>query len=163
MDLDNNYIPYEKDITKHINFKIEMLNKINEKVTPIKTENSDTQSDECEIDYYSVLTGASNDFNILIEIGGECSDNVKNKIEGNLKIFNLDKIYNTYHRDYVRSLMKKAYIYNRVYREGLVDNFRVFFENETDLKNSLFSKIEDDHNIILGKLTRDIVLGELNF
>lgn len=153
MNLTNNYIPYEKGIVNYINFELDNMTNL---------EMKEKAANNQEIDYYNMFTGANEEFDILMSYK-EAPTEIAEKIRGNIKAFKLDVLYNKYHKDYVRSLIKKAYIYNKAYLQNLSTTYEKLFENEEDFTKSLFSSVSDDKHVILGKLTREIISKELRF
>ncbi len=146
MQLDTNYSPFEKGILEKMNFRID-VSKIHDKK---------------EIDYYNVFIGNNTDFNIGFSLDKDYVE-IENKIRGNIEIFNLDEIYNKYHKSYVKGLIRKAYIYNLAYLNQLKLTHDMLFTNEIDFLDSLYPAVSDDKFNILGKLTRDIIESELKY
>ncbi|WP_313236137.1 hypothetical protein [Sporosarcina ureae] len=158
VELNNNYSPYEDGITKYIRFKREIIPNMQQEVPYQANQGSEEEND---IDFVSVFTGASNDFNLIIDYSSAPVE-IYPKIEGNINLFHLEKIYNSFHKSYVQSIIKKASIYNYAYRKQLTAAYSVFFSNEDELKATLIPAIADDRKNILGKLTREIIEDETN-
>ena len=108
VELNENYSPYEDGITKSIRFKREIIPKMQQEV-PYQANRELAKKKENDIDFVSVFTGASNDFNLIIDYSSRLWKYTK--IEGNINLFHLEKIYNSFHKSYVQSIIKKASIY----------------------------------------------------
>ncbi|MGE7918260.1 hypothetical protein ACQKM9_04830 [Viridibacillus sp. NPDC093762] len=151
--LKKNYSPYEKKIADKIEFVIDVTNV--KKSKKIENKNS-------EIDYYEMFVGNSTEFDIKINVNPV--DILKEtKIKGNIKDFGIEKFYNKYHKNYVKSIIRKSHIYNKVYLSTLLNTFDLVFINEEDLLSAIYPRVEDDKNFMLGKLTRDIAKKQLEF
>ncbi|GGA65229.1 hypothetical protein [Ornithinibacillus halotolerans] len=147
------YSPYEKRVSEHIRFRKELVEKSSEVKFPIGVE-----LDE-EIDYVSVIIGYQNSYNIKLE-PVNTTEKLAKKIEANIKMFHLEEIYNTYHKQHVQNIILKSYIYNYAYRQQLKNTYKVFFNNSHELRNALIPRVEEDKKTILGKLTREIIEDE---
>ncbi|WP_404275835.1 hypothetical protein [Exiguobacterium undae] len=150
--LDNNYSPYEKNIVDKIEFSIDVESV--KKGMKIRNENS-------EIDYYDMFIGGSTDFKIKVNYN-ENDKKIAKKIKGNLETFKLEEFYNKYHKQYVKSIIRKSHIYNKVYIQALNKSFDLIFIDENDLLKSIYSSVEEDKNNILGKLNREIAKKQLS-
>ncbi|MFJ3387996.1 hypothetical protein [Lysinibacillus sp. NPDC086135] len=151
--LGKNYSPYERNIVENMRFKID--------VTSVK-KSSKLINEYSEIDYYEMFIGNSTEFKIDIEINTE-DEMKKLKIKGNLEVFRIVDLYNKYHKNYVKSLIRKSHIYNKVYLYSLMNTFESIFLNEEDLYNAIYPKITDDKNYMLAKLSREIAKQQLEF
>lgn len=155
VSLDTHYSPYEKGIVDKLRLKREVV-----KVENHVPKAFDEQSDE-NTDFVGAILGANDEFDILFDYS-EASDEIGNKIKGNIKLLHLDKIYNEFHKSYVQDIVKKAIIYNEAYLSQLKSSNTLIFSNEQYLFDTLINKIENDKKNILGKLTREIIEDELN-
>lgn len=152
-NLEENYSPYERRIVEKIEFKID--------VTTVK-KSSKIQNDNSEIDYYGMFIGDNTDFQIKLDID-KSDEQIYRKIQGNLDTFKIVELYNKYHKHYVKSLIRKSHIYNKVYIQTLSKTFDLMFINEADLIRSIYLPAIDDKNNMLGKLGRDIAKKQLEF
>lgn len=155
VDLTNNYSPYEEGIVELIKIKRNLYLQDRESFKTIGKINDNP------VDYISVLLGLENDFNICFDFSS-ASEDIQRKIKGNIDVFQLEGIYNTFHKQYVQDIIKKNYIYNYTYKMQLLGTYEKLFNSKDDLNNSLYNSIDKDKNILLGKLTRDIIEHEIN-
>lgn len=158
VDLENYYTPYQKGITEYIKFRKKLIADEETKVVPEIIENLRIKVDK-EIDYVSAILGINDDFVIQIDYSSAPSEIAK-KIKGNIALFKIEEIYNIYHKHFIREQIRKAYVYNYVYRKQLMHNFSNLFITEEEVRSLIVPKIEDDNKYILNKLIRDIVLIE---
>lgn len=156
ISLSTHYSPYEKNISKYMRFKKEIIKNRDEEFFA-----NESKEVNIDIDYVSVLLGMGEDFNIKLDIS-KAPKEIEKKIKGNMSIFHLEPIYNLYHKQYVQDIIFKSYIYNYTYREQLVKTYKVFFNNPQQLKDLLMPPIELDKRNLLGKLTREIIEEETN-
>lgn len=159
VELSTHYSPFEEGIVKYIRFKREVISSQKEEVISQVIQNCMTTNSEDEIDFVAVFLGASDDFNLRIDYS-TAPENISKKIEGNIDLFHLEEIYNTFHKPYVQSIIKKASIYNYTYRQQLMTAYSIFFSNTEELTESLIPPIVDDKKTMLGKLTREIIEDE---
>ncbi|PFP91696.1 hypothetical protein COK06_22940 [Bacillus cereus] len=152
--LDTHYSPYEKNISKYIRFTKEIFADKDKEIISMEGK----QSDEC-IDFVSVILGFKDDFNIKLNIL-DVPKNLEEKIEGNKKLFHLEEIYNTFHKQYVQDIILKSYIYNYTYRQQLSNTYKVFFNSPQEIRDILMPSVESDKKTLLGKLTREIIEEE---
>lgn len=150
VNLVDNYTPFEKEIVKYIKFKRELIDEKKENITP---------NTELQIDYVSMFLGVNEDFNIKIDYSS-ASHEIAKKIKGNVEIFQIEEVYNNYHKKYIQESIRRAIIYNHVYRLQLLNSFSKFFSDENELKNAIMPSVQDDKFSILSKLTRDIIYEE---
>ena len=102
------------------------------------------------------LLGASDEFEIGIHVNENTP--LKDKIKGNIEMFELENIYQT-HKNYVRELLYKKTAYSPKYKKMLDE---MLINKLTDLEFRLFlfgySGLEDElYNKPLSKLTNDIL------
>ncbi|MCP9280760.1 hypothetical protein [Bacillus wiedmannii] len=151
VNLNTHYSPFETGIEKRLTIKREIV-----KASKL-ISNCNSNSE----DYVGTILGANEDFNIIFDFD-ENEEYYGNKIKGNIELFHLEKIYNAFHKDYVKDIIKKAIIYNEVYINQLTTSNTLIFNNENNLHTSLFNVVTEDKKKLLGKLTRDIIKNELN-
>ncbi|MFK4431386.1 hypothetical protein COM08_15445 [Bacillus wiedmannii] len=143
VDLKNYLNPYIHEFEGKIHFKRELI--------PSKSTKQN---------YFSAITGESNNFKITLDYGG-LSEELVTPYKQHAKLFHLEEIYQ-YHKNYVKDFIIKYRIYNDVYTNQLKSSYNKLFKNDDNLNQILMPKKEEMHNIILSKLTRDIVRLELN-
>ncbi|SKB01318.1 hypothetical protein [Sporosarcina newyorkensis] len=160
VDLKTHYTPYEKDIIQFINFKREIIKEKSDEISSAIEKKIKELSYSDDIDYVAVLLGEDEEFNIRIDYSNAPEDKAK-KIKGNLKLFQIEEVYNTFHKPYVQKIIRDATIYNYIYKQQLLNSFPVIFNSLDELKDSIIPSINEDKNQILGKLTRDIVETEI--
>lgn len=158
VDLKNYYSPYEEGIVDYIKFCKKLITDENEKIIPTIVESLKIE-DSAEVDYVSALLGINDEFNIKVDYSSAPSKIFK-KIDGNIKLFKIEELYNLYHKKFIQDHIRKAYVYNYVYRNQLMTNFSNLFVTEEEIKELIVPTIEDDNKYILNKLVRDIVLVE---
>jgi len=158
VDLENHYTPYEKGVIDYIKFRKMLIQNEDEKIVPNIIEQLKIE-EATEIDYVSALLGINDDFNIRVDYSS-APPNIFKKIDGNIKLFKVEELYNIYHRKFVREQIRKAYVYNYIYRKQLMYNFSNLFVTEEEVRALIVPNVEDDNKYILNKLIRDIVLVE---
>ncbi|WP_282020150.1 hypothetical protein [Planomicrobium okeanokoites] len=109
------------------------------------------------IDYYSVLVGKGEDFDIIVEDRMGSTVEQKNKVKNTKKVFNTEEIYH-YHKKYVQELIIKSIIYTEAYKQNLLYSYERLFANEEQIIQLLMPK--DINNHILSKITIDILEEE---
>ncbi|MCU5002924.1 hypothetical protein OCD70_22960 [Bacillus tropicus] len=159
VELDTHYSPFEEGVIKYVRFKKEVISTSREEIRSRVIEHCMEKVLEEDIDYVAVFLGANDEFNLKIDYSAAPKD-IQKKIKGNLDLFQLEEIYNTFHKPYVQSIIKKASIYNYTYRQQLINAYSTFFNNKEELTESLIPPITDDKKTILGKLTREIIEDE---
>lgn len=129
-------------------------------VYPFKEEfGYDVFFDLDTMDEYSRL-GLSNNFKIKISFDHKIVDDVlQEKVENSEEIFHLKEFYDK-HKDYVKMVLKKKYIYTDEYCQTLFNTYSGLFKDIDDLKNNVYlTYLEKDEwgNQILSKLTYDLL------
>ncbi|WP_193065554.1 hypothetical protein [Oceanobacillus oncorhynchi] len=152
--LSTHYSPYEEGVSKHLRFTKELYETHTKEIIQVSGEEVSG-----DIDYVAVILGYKNNFNIKIDLV-DTSKELETKINGNLKLFHLEEIYNKFHKQYVQDIILKSHIYNYAYRKQLTQTYNIFFNNPQELKDALLPAIELDKKRILGKLTREIIEDE---
>lgn len=158
VNLKNYYTPYEKGIVDYIKFSKMLVSNRNEKIVPDIIKELKIEEDT-EVDYVSVLLGLDDDFNIVVD-SSSAPPNISKKIDGNIKLFKIEELYNIYHREFVREQIRKAYAYNYIYRKQLMHNYSNLFVTEEEVRALIVPNVETDSKYILNKLIRDIILVE---
>ncbi|HFK1452944.1 MULTISPECIES: hypothetical protein [Bacillus cereus group] len=140
VSLNTHIHPYLENFHEYVKFKRELT-----------TENT--------IDYFSTIIGETNNFNIVLEFSNvprEMQDRYKN----HAMLFRINDIYQ-FHKRYVRDLILKSRVYTDVYKNQLKSSYSKLFNSNEELDQILIPKDDDINNIILSKLTRDIVSNEI--
>ncbi|PEP54020.1 hypothetical protein CN557_08105 [Bacillus wiedmannii] len=114
---------------------------------------------ETSIDYFSTMIGETNDFEIILDFNNVPED-TRHKYENHAELFHIKDIYQ-FHKKHVKELIIKSRIYNDIYRKQLKTSYTKLFSSDEDLKQILVPKDDEINNIILSKLTKDIILNEL--
>lgn len=102
--------------------------------------------------------GAAREYEIKIRYADEIDGVLKSKIEHAATTFRLEELYSK-HGDYVRDILRTAYIYNDDYFEGLVTQYPDLFHSKQEAKNFVFFNYLEEGDWgkrILAKLTHDI-------
>lgn len=157
VDLVNYYSPYEDNIVENITFKRTLIEKKDEQISSVEKYVLHFDS---EIDYVAAILGKNNDFNITLDFSG-ASNEIAQKIKGNLELFKIEELYNSFHKSYVQNLINRANIYNFVYKQQLIKAFPLIFDSIEELKVYSIPNEKDDKTQILNKLTRDIMESEI--
>ena len=84
--LATHYSPYEKNITKYIRFRKEIIRDRDEEIF-----STESKVDDKDIDYVSVMLGFENEFNIKLDII-DAPKEIENKIKGNKSLFHLEPL-----------------------------------------------------------------------
>lgn len=158
--LASHYSPYEIEVHNFMKFKIELVTKREELIAFNAIQG--TQTCEKSIDYFGIFTGDNQDFNLKIDYKA-APDSIRSKIKGNLEVFNLERLYNLYHKKNIQNKLKKLYVYDQAYRNSLKDSFNVFWNSEIDFENDLYDSESLDNKKILNKLSRDILKSERKY
>ncbi|WP_430530406.1 hypothetical protein [Bacillus cereus] len=151
MDLEGYYSPYEKGLSDLIKF---------ERTLKTKEEKSTTEQGDNK-DHYASIIGLNSEFELSVKPNSK-DPTIDKKLDGNLKLFHIEDIYNIFHKKYITEIVFKAYIYHKVYRDQLNKTYEKIFIDDKELKKNLFEDSVTDRHKILGKLTRDILEVEIN-
>ncbi|WP_459195673.1 HNH endonuclease [Wukongibacter baidiensis] len=103
------------------------------------------------------LSGNSDNFKIELKIEDEKSTKGK-KIKKSIETFKLDTIY-SFHKDYIREIIKKAIIYNESRINELYMQYPELFKNREEVVQMVVSNYISNENLgkrPLAKLTKDI-------
>lgn len=104
--------------------------------------------------------GAVEEYEIKIKYVDEIDAQLRDRIEKAATTFKLEELYSK-HSDYVRDILRTAYIYNDDYFEGLVTQYPDLFHSKQEAENLVFFNYLDENDWgkrVLSKLTHDIVL-----
>ena len=142
VDLKNYINPYIHEFEGKVSFKREIVKNKKEKN-----------------DYFSAITGESDDFKITLDFTALPEELVE-QYKNQAKLFHIEKIYE-FHKDYIKNLIIKARIYSDIYTNQLKSSYGKLFQSDDDLRQILLPREDQQNNIILAKLTRDIVNNEL--
>lgn len=103
--------------------------------------------------------GAADRYQIKIEYSEEIDRELKKKISRAAETFKLEELYSK-HSDYVKDILRTAYIYDDTYFEGLVTQYPDLFNDKHEAKNFVFFNYLEEESWgkrVLAKLTHDIV------
>ncbi|MED1509376.1 hypothetical protein [Bacillus proteolyticus] len=146
--------------------KVDLKNFINpylhefEGKVPFKREFTTGKKDKrVKTDYFSAITGESDDFKIILDFNN-IPKGMINPYKKHAELFHIEEIYQ-YHKYYVKDLIVKSRIYNDVYNTQLKNSYSKLFQNDDDLSQLLMPSEDQMNNVILSKLTRDIINIEL--
>lgn len=104
----------------------------------------------------TVWQGISNNFKI--KLAGNNTTKMSEHMKNSNEIFRLEKKYNL-SKEYVKEMIRKKYIYPKVYKDELFRNFSDIFGSESELLETFYgfsNKEESRHNRPLSKLTQDV-------
>lgn len=102
--------------------------------------------------------GAAPKYEIKIRCKDEINPDLKKRIEQAVKTFRLEDLYSK-HSDYVRDILRTAYIYHDDYVTGLVTQFPDLFHSKEEAKNFVFFNYLEEKDWgkrVLAKLTHDL-------
>ncbi|MGH0434327.1 hypothetical protein ACQVOM_08525 [Bacillus basilensis] len=143
----NNYInPYIDEFEGKVSFKREVIIK---KKTKKETN-----------DYFSAIIGGSDDFKIKLDFTALPKQLVE-QYKNQAKLFHIEEIY-AFHKNYIKELITKSRVYSDIYTNQVKSSYGKLFQNDDDLRQILIPREDQLNNIILAKLTRDIVNNELS-
>lgn len=109
-------------------------------------------------DDITAWVGAAEEYQIKIKYSDGIDPELKCKIERAVNLFKLEDLYSK-HSDYVRDILRTAYIYNDDYFEGLVVQYSDLFHSNQEARDFVFFNYLDEADWgkrILAKLTHDI-------
>ena len=112
-----------------------------------------------ESDDITVWLGAAEEYQIKIKYSDEIDPELKCKIGQAVTLFKLEDLYSK-HSDYIRDILRTAYIYNDDYFEGLAVQYSDLFHSKQEAQDFVFFNYLDEADWgkrILAKLTHDIV------
>lgn len=145
VDLKNYINPYMHDFEGKVSFKREVI-------TKKKTKKGSN-------DYFSAITGGSDNFKITLDFTALPKESVE-QYKNQAELFHIEEIYQ-FHKNYVKDLITKSRIYSDIYTNQLKSSYSKLFQNNDDLRQILLPRDDELNNIILAKLTRDIITNEL--
>lgn len=103
--------------------------------------------------------GAAARYQIKIEYSEEIDRGLKEKISRAAETLKLEELYSK-HGDYVKDILRTAYIYDDTYFGGLVTQYPDLFNDKHEAKNFVFFNYLEEESWgkrVLAKLTHDIV------
>lgn len=103
--------------------------------------------------------GAAAGYQIKIEYSEEIDRGLKEKISRAAETLKLEELYSK-HGDYVKDILRTAYIYDDTYFGGLVTQYPDLFNDKHEAKNFVFFNYLEEESWgkrVLAKLTHDIV------
>lgn len=102
--------------------------------------------------------GAAIEYTIKLRYKDGITPDLKKKIEQSVKTFRIEDLYSK-HSDYIRDILRTAYIYHDDYFEGLVIQYPELFHSQQEAKNFVFFNYLEEKEWgkrVLAKLTHDI-------
>ena len=102
--------------------------------------------------------GVSSKYQIEIKYAASIDAKLEDRIKKSEKLFHLRDLYGK-HSDFVRDILRTAYIYGDDYFEGLLEQYPDLFHSEAEARNFVFFNYLDERdwgNRVLAKLTHDI-------
>lgn len=111
-----------------------------------------------ESDDITVWLGAAEEYQIKIKYSDEIDPELKCKIGQAVTLFKLEDLYSK-HSDYIRDILRTAYIYNDDYFEGLAVQYSNLFHSKQEAQDFVFFNYLDEADWgkrVLAKLTHDI-------
>lgn len=102
--------------------------------------------------------GAAPKYEIKIRYKDKINPDLKKRIEQAVKIFRLEDLYSK-HSDYVRDILRTAYIYHDDYFTGLVTQYPDLFHSKEEAKDFVFFNYLEEKDWgkrVLAKLTHDL-------
>ena len=105
--------------------------------------------------------GIAEEYNLTIASDPSVSPRLIQKQSLATEKLNLIKLYNK-HSDYVRDIVRTAYVYNEEYFQSLVASYPVLFSSVSEAKNFVYMNYLDEKDWdkrVLAKLTHDIIKG----
>lgn len=103
--------------------------------------------------------GAATKYEIKLQYKDGMDPYLKKRIEQAFKIFKLEDLYSK-HSDYIRDILRTAYIYHDDYFEELVIQYPNLFHNKQEARDLVFFNYLEEKDWgkrVLAKLTHDIV------
>lgn len=108
------------------------------------------------------LIGMADDFTLKVESNDNVDAELKQKVNYTVEKLHIEELYNL-HKDYVKNILKKKYIFQDSYCQSLLDSFPDVFSGIDDVKKQLYFNYlskEEWGEQILSKLTYDILNSE---
>lgn len=102
--------------------------------------------------------GAAPEYKIKIRYKDEINPDLKKRIEQAVKTFRLEDLYSK-HSDYVRDILRAAYIYHDDYFTGLVTQYPDLFHSKEEATDFVFFNYLEEKDWgkrVLAKLTHDL-------
>lgn len=102
--------------------------------------------------------GAADRYEVKIRYSSDIDADLKSRIKHAVDTFEIEELYSK-HGDYIRDLLRTAYVYNDDYFEGLLAQYPNLFHNKQEAQNFVFLNYlneEDWGKRVLAKLTHDM-------
>ena len=102
--------------------------------------------------------GAADRYEVKIRYSSNIGAELKSRIEHAAATFKIEELYGK-HRDYIRDILRTAYVYNDDYFEGLLAQYPNLFHNKQEAQNFVFLNYLDEDDWgkrVLAKLTHDM-------
>lgn len=103
--------------------------------------------------------GSSDKFSLTVKSATTASEDLRRKSDETSRVLHLHKLYEK-HKDYVKDIISRTYIYNDDYIQGLLEGYPELFQSTGDVKNFVYMNYLEKENWssrILAKLTFDIM------
>ncbi len=103
--------------------------------------------------------GASDKFSLTFKSSTTASEDLRRKSDETRKVLHLHELYEK-HKDYVKDIIIRTYIYNDEYIESLLTGYPELFQSAGEAKNFVYMNYLEKENWgsrILAKLTFDIM------
>lgn len=103
--------------------------------------------------------GASDKFSLTVKYATSASIDLKHKSDDTIRVLHLHELYEK-HKDYVKDIISRTYIYNDDYIQSLLAEFPELFQSLEEVNNFVYMNYlekENWGNRILAKLTFDIM------
>lgn len=110
------------------------------------------------VDTITAWLGAAQKYEVKIQYKDGIPPDFREKVEQAVKIFQLEDLYSK-HSDYIRDILRTAYIYRDDYLEDLVAQYPDLFHSKQEAKDFVFLNYLDENDWgkrVLAKLTHDI-------
>lgn len=108
---------------------------------------------------FSCWLGASDKFGLTVKPATTAGEDLKHKADDTRRVLHLNELYEK-HKDYVKDIINRTYIYNDDYIESLLEEYPELFQSLEEVKNFVYiNYLEKENwgNRILAKLTFDIM------
>lgn len=102
--------------------------------------------------------GAADRYKVKIKYSGDIDAGLKSRIEHAVDTFEIEELYSN-HGDYIRDLLRTAYIYNDDYFSGILAQYPNLFHNKQEAQNFVFLNYLGENDWgkrVLAKLTHDM-------
>ncbi len=144
------------NLKKYIN---PYMHEFGEKVI-FKREVTTKLSKSAPKDFFSTISGETDDFKLKLDFSS-IPQKLRGPYKKHAKLFHIEEIYQ-YHKKYVKDIIVKSKIYNDIYTNQLKHSYGKLFQSDEDLRQVLIPREDHMNNVILSKLTKDIINNELS-